>query len=459
MKHLFLTFLFLFLTKANSSAFAQETLTLDEYIGYVKQFHPFVKQANISLNESQAKLLKARGAFDPQLGVDFKEKTVKNSPYYERFNAAFTFPTPLGISLKAEISEADGVLLNPENTVSGEQLYALGADIDLGKGLLANARTITLKQAKRFVQQAEEENKLQINEILEEATHAFLDWYAAYRQWLVLEEFVENAAFRFKGVKKRVLTGDLAAIDSIEARIAYNNRVLMQEQSRLKLKAAAFNASNFLWLEDQPLEIKDSTIPSIDEDAFSQSFTPSSLPLENHPKIKVLDYKVAQGRLERQLQRNNLLPEIKLSYRWLSSQNPLQQWQAALDPNNNTTGLKVKLPLFLRKERANLKLASLKLNDLRLAREQARLDLNNKLATLEAKSNSLSNQVNLAQKITADYRRLFNGEQKKFTLGESSLFLVNSREANYLKAAQKAIEIELKQRKTLLSYYYQSAFN
>ena len=363
------------------------------------------------------------------------------------------------ISLKAEISEADGVLLNPENTVSGEQLYALGADIDLGKGLLANARTITLKQAKRFVQQAEEENKLQINEILEEATHAFLDWYAAYRQWLVLEEFVENAAFRFKGVKKRVLTGDLAAIDSIEARIAYNNRVLMQEQSRLKLKAAAFNASNFLWLEDQPLEIKDSTIPSIDEDAFSQSFTPSSLPLENHPKIKVLDYKVAQGRLERQLQRNNLLPEIKLSYRWLSSQNPLQQWQAALDPNNNTTGLKVKLPLFLRKERANLKLASLKLNDLRLAREQARLDLNNKLATLEAKSNSLSNQVNLAQKITADYRRLFNGEQKKFTLGESSLFLVNSREANYLKAAQKAIEIELKQRKTLLSYYYQSAFN
>ena len=52
-----------------------------------------------------------------------------------------------------------------------------------------------------------------------------------------------------------------------------------------------------------------------------------------------------------------------------------------------------------------------------------------------------------------------NGEQKKFTLGESSLFLVNSREANYLKAAQKAIEIELKQRKTLLSYYYQLAFN
>ena len=95
MKHLFLTFLFLFLTKANSSAFAQETLSLNEYIGYVKQFHPFVKQANISLNESQAKLLKARGAFDPQLGVDFKEKTVKNSPYYERFNAAFTFPTPV----------------------------------------------------------------------------------------------------------------------------------------------------------------------------------------------------------------------------------------------------------------------------------------------------------------------------------------------------------------------------
>ena len=458
MARLFFPFLLLFFSAFSYQLSGQEQLSLQEYIGYVKRYHPFVKQANIDLSESQAKLLKARGAFDPQLGVDLKEKTVKDSPYYERFNAAFSLPTPLGLSLKAELSEAEGVLLNPENTVSGEQLYALGADIDLGKGLIANPRTIALKQAKRFVQQAEEENRLQINRILEQAAHAFLDWYAAYRQWQVIGEFVENAAFRFEGVKKRVLAGDLAPIDSIEARIAYNSRVLMQEKSRLKLKATALKASNFLWLDEQPFEIKETLRPFLDETTFALDFTPLEIPIEEHPKIKALGYKVDQGRLARQLQRNNLLPEVKLSYRWLSSQDPLQQWQAALDPENNTTALKVKMPLFLRKERADLKLASLKLNDLNLAREQAKLDLTNKLQALKFTANSLFDQAALAQNMTADYQVLFNGEQKKFEAGESSLFLVNSREAKFLDAAQKSIALEQSQYKAQLSYYYSLSF-
>ena len=170
-------------------------------MGYVKQFHPFVKQAEIVLNESEAKLLKARGAFDPNVAIKFKEKTVKDSPYYEQLNATFTLPTPFGIELKAELSEAEGRLLNPEDFVNGDQLYAIGADLDLGKGLIANSRNIALKQAKRFVQQAEEENRLVVNQILEAASHAFLDWYTAFKQREILGEFVANAAFRFKGVK------------------------------------------------------------------------------------------------------------------------------------------------------------------------------------------------------------------------------------------------------------------
>jgi outer membrane protein TolC len=458
MARLFFLFLLLLFFAFSCQLYGQEQLSLQEYIGYVKRYHPFVKQANIELSESQAKLLKARGAFDPELSLDLKEKTVKDISYYERFNAAFSLPTPLGISLKAALSEAEGVLLNPENTVSGEQLYALGADIDLGKGLLANPRTIALKQAKRFVQQAEEENRLQINSILEQATHAFLDWYAAYQQWQVIGEFVENASFRFEGVKKRVLVGDLAPIDSIEARIAYNSRVLMQEKSHLKLKATALKASNFLWLDEQPLEIKETLRPFLDESTFALDFTPLEIPIEEHPKIKALGYKVDQGRLERQLQRNNLLPDVTLSYRWLSAQDPLQQWQAALDPQNNTTALKVKFSVLLMKERAELKLASLKLDELTLALEQAKLDLKNKLEALKFTANSLFDQAVLAQNMTTDCRMLFKGEQKKFEAGESSLFLVNSREAKFLDAAQKSIELEQNQCKAQLSYYYSLNF-
>ena len=449
---LFYWAVFLFLI--NAANLCAQSLSLEEYMGYVKQFHPFVKQAEIVLNESEAKLLKARGAFDPNVAVKFKEKTVKDSPYYEQLNATFTLPTPFGIELKAELSEAEGRLLNPENFVSGDQLYAIGADLDLGKGLIANSRNIALKQAKRFVQQAEEENRLVVNQILEAASHAFLDWYTAFKQWEILGEFVANAAFRFKGVKKRVETGDLAPIDSIEARIAYNNRKLMWEKSQVKLNTTALKASNFLWLDNQPLEIKPMVVPTMTNNSLLPFENSQNIVLDNHPKIKALQYKVEQGQLEQRLQRNNLLPEIKLGYRWLSSTNPLQHLQPGLDPDNNITQLKIKMPLFLRKERANLKLSTLKINDLRLEQEQVKLELNNKIAALKAQQNSLMKQKSIALNVADDYKILYQGEQKKFDAGESSLFLVNSREAKWLDASQKYIALEQAQQKIKLSHYF-----
>ena len=438
--------------------YSQESLSLEEFLAYVKRYHPFVKQANITLSQSQAKLLKARGAFDPSFEMDFKEKIVKNSPYYERLNAVFSLPTPLGIDVKAEVSEAVGAQLNPERFVSSDQLYAVGAELDLGKGLLANSRTIALKKAKQFINQAEEENRVAINQILEQATHAFIEWYAAYQQWQLVGKFVENANFRFKGVKKRVIEGDLAPIDSVEARIAFNNRVLLQEKSRLKLNIAVLKASNFLWIMDQPLEIKPSTTPIVDESTFTLNFTPEVRAIEGHPKLRALEYKIAQAQLEQRLQRNNLLPEVKLGYRWLSDQIPTQMLRAALDPENNITSVKVKFPLFLRKERAGLKIASLIVDDLTQAKAQAKLDLTNKMSALEAQKNSLINQKEIAKDVMDDYRVLYEGEQKKFNAGESSLFLVNSRESRYLDAVQKFIFLKQDQQKTQLSYYFLRSF-
>ena len=64
------------------SFFSQEkvesVMTLSEYLGYVKTYHPIVKQANLVIDNSEAKLLKARGAFDPKIEVDFDKKQFKD---------------------------------------------------------------------------------------------------------------------------------------------------------------------------------------------------------------------------------------------------------------------------------------------------------------------------------------------------------------------------------------------
>lgn len=436
-----------------------EQLSLTEYLGYVKAFHPFVKQAKITLDESEAKLMKARGAFDPKLGLDLNEKTFKNATYYDRLNATFEVPTYYGVTIKGGFSEAEGNYLNPENEVTGEGLYSLGAELNLAKGLLANERMTTLRQAKLFTQQAEEENNLRVNEILFEAMEAYLDWYRAHKEFEVFGQFVENARFRFDGVKARFSTGDLAAIDTTEARIAYNTRVLSLEKAQLKLREKALKAANFLWINDVPVELTENVVPFVDESSYELRFTPQEILIENHPKLKVLGFKVETQRLERRLQRSNLLPEVTLGYQWLSETDVTENIRLGLDPENNTAKLKVGLPLFLRKERAELELSALKFQEVSLEQERVFIELSNKIEALQTAVESYNRQFAIAEIMVGDYSALFEGERQKFAAGESSLFLVNTRESKLIEGLLKAIELDIAEKVALSELYFNTTFN
>lgn len=178
-------FLFLLYTVNIHSVCAQEELTIENFIDIVKSYHPYVKQAQLRLDASEAKLMKARGAFDPQLLYGQSQKQFNGSKYYEKEQTQLIIPTFFGLSLKAQMQQAQGNYLDPENLVSGDQLYSVGASLDLTQGLLTNPRQTSLKQAKLFTKQAYEENILEVNRILETASHAYLDWYKTYRTFMI----------------------------------------------------------------------------------------------------------------------------------------------------------------------------------------------------------------------------------------------------------------------------------
>ena len=112
----------------------------------------------------------------------------------------------------------------------------------------------------------------------------------------------------------------------------------------------------------------------------------------------------------------------------------------------------------MRKERSALKLASLKLQDATIEQERVYIELKNKLAALNTASESLSRQRILADSMVIDYTTLFKGEQQKFEAGESSLFLVNSRESKLIEAKLKAIDTEVEQKMALAEFYFNSTF-
>ena len=421
-------------------------LTLSEYLGYVKVFHPIVKQANLIVNESELKLLKSRGAFDPKIEVDYDRKDFKNTEYYDKLNATFKIPTWYGLEFKGNFEDNQGVYLNPEATLPNEGLYSVGVSIDVARGLIMNERMSMLKQAKLFVQQAEMDRQLLVNDILFEASVTYFNWLRAYNEKRVFEDFVENANLRFTGVKKSYEVGERAAIDTTEARIALNTRRLNYEKARITFIKASLELSNYLWLENNvPIELQENIIPDtntlleIDTVLNTSAFDMAQFDINGHPKMRSLDYKFQGLDIERRLTANNLLPKINLEYNFLSETPEVIN---SFNTQNYKSGVNVYFPLFLRKERAELKLAKLKMQDTEFEIEATKVTLNNKISAINQELQSFDIQNNFNATIVTDYQTLLTAEERKFFLGESSIFLVNSRESKLIEAKLKAIELQ-----------------
>ncbi len=422
-----------------------QTLSLEEYLGYVKKHHPIVKQANLIISESQAKLLKARGAFDPKIEVDYATKEFKGSNYYNQLNSVFKIPTWYGIELKAAIEENSGDYLNPNMYTSDKKLYQVGAEIALAKGLLINERMATLKQAKLYRSQAVADNQIAVNELLSEATLTYFNWLRAYKEQLIYQEFVVNAKNRLLSIEKNVELGENPAIDITEAKIAYNNRNLSSEKAKLKYLKASLMLSNFLWIDNIPLELKESITPDINTEKEANSilgieeFSFDTFLIDQHPKLQSLDYKRASLKVEKNLQLNNLLPTVNLKYNFLNQTTEIFN---NLNPENYKAGVQVQLPLFLRKERAALKLANFKLKAVEYDQLQTQLSLKNKITAIENEIESYYRQLILSNEIVSDYQKLLHAEQRKFELGESALFYIITRESKLIENQLKAIEVE-----------------
>ena len=363
--------------------------TFNEYLGYVKKFHPLVKTANLEINKAQASLMAARGAFDPKIEVDFDNKQFKDTEYYSILNSSFKIPTWYGIEIKAGFDQNEGYYLNPENTVPNPGLTSLGISVPLGQGLFINQRMADLRKAK-------------------------------------MQE------------------GDKRAIDSVEAGISFRSRQLSLENSKLKLLKAKLELSNFLWLDNSiPMELSEALFPelqienTIQETLKTNDLLADNFSIENHPKISALESKIDMLEVDRKLKANALLPKIDLSYSYLSEPKYIDSYKF----ENYKVGINFSYPIFLRKERGGLKLAQYKIQETTNSLNLERLQLSNKIKAQKEVITSLNKQRLMASDLVNNYITMLKSEERLFTFGESSLFLINSRESSLITAQLNAIAL------------------
>jgi outer membrane protein len=455
LKQLKLIILFLFFFTQNLQA---QNLSFVEYLNLVKQNHPLIKQANLLPADAQAEILQAKGFFDPKLSSDFERKAFQGKDYYNRWNSNLKIPTWYGPDFKVGYEQNTGNFLQSEE--SPRLMYA-GVSIPLGQGLLIDARRNTLKQANLGSQLADAEKVKIINKAILSAAKEYWEWYLAYQQLRLTEEGQRLADLRFRGTKARANIGEQAAIDSVEAKITLQDRQVMLEQARVEWQNARLALSNFLWNDkEMPMELDEKITPEIEKMPLVNETTLQELLVKaksQHPEILKVSTKLEQLSIEERFRKEMLKPQVNLDFTLLGktfNADPILPYSDAFRWANQKVGLSLQMPLLFRKERG-------KLQQIRIKQSQNLLDKTLIIRTIMndvyASYNEVKNferQLKIQEDAVKNQEILLRGEQRKFDIGESTLFLLNSRENKLIEMRIKVEALKTKYQKSLAQLAY-----
>lgn len=425
---------------------SRQLFTADDFIRQVKQYHPVAKQASIGVEKADYALLSARGNFDPVIGIDASGKTFQGDGYYNYTNPELTIPLPVG-NLKTGIEQNSGDKIAPEIT-KGRSSY-LGIELPLGNGLLLDKRRAALQQAKIFRGQSEQVRASMLNNLLLDAYMAYWQWAAHHQLYQSYVKFTEAADNRTRLIRIAASQGDRALIDTMEASAQFQYYRLLQSEALLKLNNARIELSNFLWVDnDSAFHLPETFAPdSLATPAISYP-GPDALITESarsNPALQEYNYKLAGLEVDRKLKKQGLLPYFSLKANLLNKDYyVLDNFSPAALRNNYRWGVDFKIPLFLREARGEYKRAQLKIRETNLELAFKKRQTENKIRSYYNEWQTVGSQLDLVKNMVSTYRALLRSEEIKFAQGESSLFMINTRETKLLELVQKQVELTLK---------------
>ncbi len=426
----------------------------------VLEYHPMARQADLLVEQAEAELLRARGGFDPKIYGDWSGKHFNNKRYFSYSEVGLKIPTWLGIEVKSNYNRASGIFVNPEANLPEQGQLAAGLHWTLGRGLFIDERRADLRIGQIGLERSRAERAALLNDLLYDAAKVYWDWVFFQNALSIYEEALRQAQIRYEGIVQSFLQGDKPAIDTLEAYIQVQNRLLDVNFARVDLQNAALAVATFLWgpngdpagLNGMPASterLMADTYPAPSAGFAQQLLSQAQF---QHPLLRAYDAKLRALEVERRLKVENRKPQLDLSYQLLGN-----GWQFFTTPgldgpqilaNDIKWSLHFSYPILNRKARGEWQMAQIKIAQNNLALVQKRLEIVNKTQQYLNELDTLAGQVALYRDITNNYRWLLDGEYEKFRFGESSVFLINTREQRWLDAQIKYLKLLATYRKT-----------
>ncbi|MGB3467896.1 MAG: TolC family protein [Cyclobacteriaceae bacterium] len=461
-----LLFILLFLQNGIISVSAQDSLTsvltFDTYYQLVLENHPVVSQANLLPEQAKQQLRLARGSFDPKLEGSWEYKDLNDTEYFNLLDVSLKIPTWFPVNPKVGFERNRGEFLNPENFISektgNEQIYA-GISVPLGRGLFIDNRRAVVRQATIFQDMAEAEQIKAINKILLTATKDYWEWYNAYENYRLMLQSIGIAEDIFNRTQQAFIYGEAAMIDTVQAKITLQKRIIDYEQAKIERLEAALELSNHLWTEEgRPLELQENVVPerfvqiTLDEGLLQELYLAAR---DNHPELLKLRLKINSLQIDQSLARENFKPQIDVSYTILDQ---------PFTPNGETTditfrdnfkvGVDFSFPVFLRKERAKLRQTEFKILD-----SEYELDFSERriINNINARYNIVLTTINLIREqsgMVRNYELIVNAERLNLLQGESDLFKLNAQLDKLIESQTKLFKLRSQFKKDVAELYW-----
>lgn len=429
-----------------------QPLTLRDLLERVESHHPVLRQADLAVQMARARVTEKEGAFDPALALSSGYQRYNSSSDPGKGKEAFVngldvfWTTPSGIRLGAGADLNRGDVKSPASLTGEGGTYYLEAKIPLLQGFEINDKSVAWQQARLGLPLAEAERSLVRLSLLRSAGESYWDWAGAWQAVEVNQRLLELTRERLEVVKARVESGDLAAIDVAETEQELERRRGLLTRARRLGESTSLKLAYFLW-EDERVPGRESAPAQLDpprpltvEEAGQARLEAIRL----RPEFRGLTVQREIVWLDQSLAENNQRPALNLIV------------SPGVDLGNQGVGpvfkggLELVIPLQTREADGKLELARLKIEDLDLKTllqsRKVLLEVEDAISAVMAayeRFQAAERELELA-------RRVEEGERYRFSMGDSTVFLVNQRERATAEAELRRLEVQGEYLKSLV---------
>ena len=441
-----------------SQSFSQSTwIEYNSFVDNLIKNNPLAKRAINLITYGELNYKSARGNYDPKINGSYTNKFFNGSNYNSSLNSEIKQQIFTNQYLKFGFDYGIGNNLNPDMYTPTSGLPYFGVEVGLLQGMMIDYTRANVLKTKEYKTYYSAEHKIQLNNLLFEASTQYFDWLFSAKQLALNSYFMQIANQRLRGIESLAEIGEKATIDTIEAAIFYQSRLLDYQNSTIDFQKTNNDIASFNWSESYtPLEIINySTSDSLDlyfnkvKNSFLKTLLIDTL---NNPVLMKYNSLQKVLEIENRLKKEMIKPKLNVSYNFLSNENAPDN--TVLSTNNYKWGANISFPLLLRNSLNNYKMSKINSQNNNYELMNKGNELNYKLNSLKQNITTLSEQLLNAEKTARYSKQLVDAEKIKFTNGESSLFLLNTRENKWLESELKLAEFKLKFIKTVINVIY-----